>query len=175
MRSSPLLLGLLIVSPFAAVIGCLYFVHSERMKIVEQNERRAMIALLKLKDLQREFRSRDSDGNGRPDYWVPDIAGLFGKVAFRPAVEAADATPGKPGSKPIPSSGSLFTAVRMGETDQPQDRDHYGVCAYPAAYPTSGRRTFLISDAGVLHAKMTGGSPIHRWPATDLGTWTPLR
>ncbi len=41
----------------------------------------------------------------------------------------------------------------------------FAFCAYPADHPSLGRFTFIVSEAGHVWKKDTGGEPVTRWPA----------
>jgi len=107
-------------------------------EVRSSNEGQSCVTLKKLTAAQADFRANDRDGNRMADFWVRDVAGLYGlKPAFRleeetapgkdassilrlidPAVANADATEGRwvyptlGGPDPEPASGYYFAALK---------------------------------------------------------------
>jgi hypothetical protein len=74
---------------------------------------------------------------------------------------------------PVPKSGYLFRAIKKYRTesgaveygqDNGRDVDRFGCCAYPAEYVGSGIRTYIVSEAGTMFWKDTGGEPAEVFP-----------
>ncbi|MBI2898871.1 MAG: DUF2950 family protein [Planctomycetes bacterium] len=43
----------------------------------------------------------------------------------------------------------------------------FGVCAFPADYPKSGRKTFIVSEGNTMFWKDTDGKPVEVWPSDE--------
>jgi hypothetical protein len=77
------------------------------------------------------------------------------------------------GDKPNPKSGYWFRVMKNYESNGksvPYDEgngrcvDRFGVCAYPAEFNKTGRRTFILSEGGTLYWKEMDGKPADTFP-----------
>lgn len=149
------------------------------------NERRAFVVMKTLASGEADFRHNDRDGNKIKDYWVGDVSGLnrytTPSARSTPAkmivdgLAEADAAPLKADelmphtvSKPKPMGGYLYIALQgyraKGALQKYHGGNHrntsrFGFAAYPADYPTSGKRTFIINQENRVYARDTGGKP----------------
>jgi len=160
------------------------------------NERVAELSLLFIRQAQETFKNSDSDRNGAADYWTRDVAGLYGlkdkagQAIFLLDPGTAQADPdgaARYGLGAAPKNGYHFRMLTTdpdGEAYQKDDdkdgqsftnKSRYGVVAYPAAYGTSGRFTFLMGENGKVWKKDTTGQPVTKWPGKDPAKddWTP--
>jgi hypothetical protein len=131
---------------------------------------------------QLDYRSNDRDGNGELDFWRGDIAGLYsnrnkdGEIRLIPLSTAcADDRPLRPAGPRAPKAGAWFRAIpHEGET-KPDPR-RFAACCFPADYPRSGRRTFIIDENNTIYRKDLGhGRGIEAYPADpQKDGWTKL-
>ena len=114
---------------------------------------------------QADFRSNDRDGNGLSDYWRVDLAGLYalesGDQTIK-LIELSIAGADKKQSSGIekftshgPKAGYWFGALRLAGESEP-DPNHFAACAFPDTYGSSGRWSYIISDANVMYGKDLG-------------------
>lgn len=158
-----------------------------REALVGANERAAIDALRQIVFAEREWKSRDGDGNALPDFWTADVSGLhraFEPPAGRdlplhPDIAAADAFPLPPtsGDRPRvgpaqsrgPYRGYWFRALKKADgrdlaADGPdtdalpwENRTAFAFAAYPAEPGKSGRRTFIVREDGSVRGLDIGG------------------
>jgi hypothetical protein len=154
-----------------------------------ENEQEAVRALEQIATAQVTFREKDLDSNALADYWVGDVSGLYriaepaGPIKLIPeALAKADMAPrheskllGKPlTDKPVPYHGYLFKvipnhravndALEKYDAGGGVNADRYAVCAIPADYGKTGTRTYVVSEAGLVHSKDTGGKAVDYFP-----------
>jgi hypothetical protein len=129
------------------------------------NPRVARGHLRNLIGAQEQFRLKGYSADGSHTYWRGDIAQLHSlKIQGRPiglidpSLAAADDRPGVgPGASDarFPLDGYLYRAILIQGETQP-DPQHFGLCAFPAAYPKSGRQTLVATDSGIVYARDLG-------------------
>lgn len=144
-------------------------------------ERPASAALKTIASAQADFRGNDRDADGVPQFWRGDVAGLYGVVPKgstemiklieisiasaddRPvgAVAASLRTPGvvdrNDYTEPHAKAGYRYRALR--HADEPPGRldpNRFAACAFPADYPKSGRKTFLVDENNTIFARDLG-------------------
>ena len=66
--------------------------------------------------------------------------------------------------KSEPYATETSTDDKMGKV---HNNSCFGVCAYPAEYGASGRRTFIINEGNTIFWKDTAGEPVLEWPSDD--------
>jgi hypothetical protein len=132
-----------------------------------------------------EFRAMDIDGNGEPDYWTGDVAGLYRITVpgdtdpialIDPTLAGADAAPlasapegmtYDPTFRPSGRSraGHFYRIMKRYEeagefhpydTGTGRHPDRFGICGYPERYNSSGRLVFVLTEDGVLWRKDLG-------------------
>ncbi|HVE40012.1 MAG TPA: hypothetical protein VNM14_09010 [Planctomycetota bacterium] len=146
------------------------------------NEMLAEVSLQFIRNAEDTFKNSDSDANGVADYWTRDVAGLHslkdrsGQAIFLldPATAAADPIgAARYELSPSPKNGYFYKMMVSDadggvyqKDDGKTNKTGYGVCAYPSA-PTSGRFTFITSEAGKTWKKDTEGKPVDKWPGKD--------
>jgi hypothetical protein len=128
---------------------------------------------------QQEFREHDRDGNGKKDYWRPDVAGLHGLVVGGQAIRLlelpvamaddrprTDLSPFALGNKlPLHRAGYYFHALRFdGETDATLSPDRFAVCSIPSSQ-SAGSAVFILSDAGIVYVQAYFGMPLDIYPS----------
>lgn len=145
------------------------------------NERNAGASLKTIASAQADYRDHDRDGNKVGDYWRGDVSGLYGLRApgstdmiklIEVSVAAADGAalktpaPGRDARDSYavfaPKAGYFFRALTHADEDPAApDPKRFAACAYPAVYPQSGSKTFVISQDGVIYRRDLKG----RFPA----------
>jgi uncharacterized coiled-coil protein SlyX len=156
--------------------------------MVAANERNAAATIKTIAAAEADFRANDRDVNHVNDFWVGDVSGLYRyRVAgqelklIEQVLAAADASPLKlpelsplQNEKPIPKAGYLYTVLAKGVEDGNAVRYHsggfrhnymFGFAAFPAAYPASGRSTFIINEHNHVWKKDLGGKFPEVFPA----------
>jgi len=150
------------------------------------NEHMAAGTLRSLAMAEADFKSEDRDGDGKKNFWVADVRGLFtlkgkdGQAIRLIEVEAAgaDAAPSKfsPDSSDLktgPRAGyryaSLKSYMKKGKSlayDEGQGRSNarFGFVAYPEKYGAAGKVSFLVSEDNVIWMKDTGGKVPEAFP-----------
>ncbi len=139
-------------------------------------ERNAPASLKSIATAQADFRANDRDGNGKPEFWRADIAGLYaGKdKEGRPvklidlSVAAADdraVVDMAPHAPLAPKAGVWYRALRH-EGEMALDPDRFAACAFPADYPSTGRWTYIIDENNVIYLKDLGhGRAVKAFPS----------
>jgi hypothetical protein len=142
-------------------------------------ERIARGRLVGLVSAERIFRENDLLGSGEHSYWRTDIAGFhFLQVKGRsiqlielplaladdhPAPERAEIGPR------APAGGYWYRSLTFAGEKVPHPL-HFAMCAFPEAYPTSGRFTLIVSDQGTIYGKDLGpGRGVEVYPEDPLG------
>jgi hypothetical protein len=141
-------------------------------------------AMKSIAEAQKSFHENDIDGNGSADFWVGDVSGLFRLVKggfpirlISKDVATADAAPlrAKPldepwPEKPTPYRGYFFAALSKGPGGKAyhggsfRNPEAFGVVAWPADYPKSGRHTLILNTGGSPLARDVGGKRLDAWP-----------
>jgi hypothetical protein len=174
----------------AAFLSLLQDAPSAQEDKAEENKIRIFLALRRMIDAQITFKTEDLDGNAVNDYWVGDISGLYritppGKAGpirmIDEEVAKADIAPlaeskllGQPlTDKPAPYLGYWFKVVPNRQTGKDSiekydqgggvNADRFAVCAIPADQSKT-RRTYIVSESGLVFAKDTGGKPVDCFP-----------
>jgi hypothetical protein len=142
---------------------------------------------------EKDFFERDRDGNGIPDYWVGDVAGLrtlLDKNGFpvelidmsdawrdaSPMTKDSDKTRFAPlkectGVKqyalqviPSKADGSAYGEDIDLDGLKCKSRIGFAFCAVPAYYTKNASLTYIIDQTGVVWARDTGGVAIQKFP-----------
>jgi hypothetical protein len=162
-----------------------------RRKVSEDNERAALLALLTIASAEADFRLNDRDANGVNDYWTADVAGLLYLGAptgpgrgesirlIPPEIAYADASiKGGPPGAPVPYHGYFLRSMEVDDQGNKYAQDTNGnagasktrnlskfaFCAYPAAYRSSGKHTYIINESQAVYRMDTGGLGVPTWP-----------
>jgi len=160
------------------------------------SDRSAATYLLTIATAEADFRGHDRDENKIHDFWVRDVAGLYGvdpgngplRIIVLDLAEA-DRTAGKgnyqavPGGKPYLGYG--FAALKSyrenGESilyDKGSGRNpsRFGFVAYPAVYSDTSTLTFIISEKNTQYSKDTKGKPPAEFPEDPVKDgWSVLQ
>ncbi len=159
------------------------------------NQRNASASLKTLATAQADFRANDRDDDKVNNFWVKDVAGLYGIETggeaiklIDPGIAHADRTSGK-GKYPSvkeesPKAGHHFAALkryREGgksaayDDGKGRNNSRFAFVAWPAQYPQGGRMTFIISEENTIFEKDTGGKPVEEYPEDPRKEgWKPL-
>jgi hypothetical protein len=107
-----------------------------------------------------------------PDLY--DVGGMINGRGGRPGlISLAMALASTSLPSPKEYSGYLFADITTDSAGAPFDpTKNHGLCAYPKDYPTSGQKTFVISQGGIVFWKDTKGVPITAWPDPSRDGWT---
>jgi hypothetical protein len=76
---------------------------------------------------------------------------------------------------PQPLEGYLYAEIRGYASRRFDYTKEFGLCAYPADYPASGRLTLIIDHRGIVFLKDTAGCAVTVWPDTDAEGWETSR
>ena len=168
----------------AAAVAIPYFLRSAGAPGgIAGNEMIAEVSLQFIRNAQETFKNSDSDGNGVPDYWTRDVAGLHslkdrsGQAIFLldPGTAAADPDgAARYNLAPAPKNGYFYKMMVSdpdGEAYQKDDgktnKTKYGVVAWPAVPGATGKFTFITNESGKVWKKDTQGKPVDKWPGKD--------
>ena len=159
------------------------------------NERNASTSLKTLVTAQADFRANDRDGDRVANYWVKDVAGLYGletggeKIGLI-MIELAEAD--KAAGKGIyPSvkrnsarAGYHFVVLKRYVLDGASNAydngtgrnvSRFGFAAYPERYGRLARKTFIINEENVVYWKDTQGRAPTLFPEIPRKEgWVPL-
>jgi len=142
-------------------------------------EENVVANLLSLSTAEADFRAADRDGDGKMNFWVADVRGLYSTKGrngdpirlIEKELAAADGAPSTlspelPELKAQPRAGYLFASVRkiqrrqeMVSLDEGSGRNltRFAFVAYPGTYGHSSKWTFLIDDQNTIWRKDTRG------------------
>lgn len=145
----------------------------------------AAVGLRTLLAAQEDLKTNDRCGDGKKAYWVRDIAGLYGHAPggaplklIDVSLARADTTGGRTSyasvPEPAPYVEAYWVAVLMSYRENgksvPYDDGtgrhptRFGVVAYPARYPRTGRLTLLLNETGRIYAKDLQGQAVQEYP-----------
>jgi hypothetical protein len=171
-------LGALACTPSALIYlnsgcgDCALFLHLHR----RWGERPHVSSTLKsIASAHADFRGNDRDGDGVQQFWRGDVAGLYGVVPrgskepiklVEISTAGADDRPVGPGPgmtyrnqyvEPGPKAGYWLRALRHAdETPDAVSPHRWAACAFPADYPKSGRKTFIVDENNTIFARDMG-------------------
>ena len=127
--------------------------------------RSSSASLRTIASAQADFRANDRDGNGRTDYWRPDLVGLYalkneGQALklIELSVAAADDHPlisMAEYSVPFSRAGFWYRALPHAD-ESTRGPDRFAACAYPESIAEGRYGTYAISEKNVVHKKMLG-------------------
>jgi hypothetical protein len=149
---------------------------------VGRNELDTIQTMLAIVDAQREYATKDADGNGYTDYalrfrsspgkkdglYWPTKAGEPSSPLGPVIAQAVREGYGKAASadKPVPYNGYNYRMLTSQGKDAPGGAYDYmvkgklfggfAVVAYPASYGNSGVKTFIVNHDGVVYEKDLG-------------------
>lgn len=151
---------------------------------IGRNEIEALALIRAYVDGQREYASRDRDGDevleyaqqmasspGRTDglYWSPELTGEIsplGPLAARAQAEGYRRREPADGTGPRPFHGYLFRILKSQGRHAPGGRHDYvingnmiagfALVAWPAEYGNSGVMTFIVNQQGRVHQRDLG-------------------
>lgn len=162
-----------------------------------RNEQNASNSLKTLTTAEADFRSNDRDQDLVNNFWVRDVAGLYGIVQdpanpqpirlIEAAIAGADKTQGKGVYPSVPpdssKAGYFYAAIRwyrdstgqLHPYDDGSGRNNarFGMTSYPAEYGKGGKLTFIVNEEATLYSKDTNGIPPQEFPADPAAEgWT---
>jgi hypothetical protein len=191
----PLVWTFVVMGGLSVLLGGLFLLSPPGCSQKASNERNASYGLKTIASAQADFRGNDRDGNKIQDFWRGDVSGLYGA---RPAateemiklieisVAGADAAPLDGGPALVardqyvvfaPKAGYWYRALCHDDEDPDAlDRQRFAACAYPAFYPKSGRRTYILGEGHTIYQRDTGGRPPDVFPDPESlkRDWAPL-
>jgi hypothetical protein len=166
-----------------------FYAAGVRVHNKSRNDRNAAVSLKTLSVAQVDFKTNDRDGDGRQEFWVGDVSGLFTILGtdgqaiklIDHAIAHADANP-RPnggGTKTIPldpiqpKATYFYRALPYFEDEQgrgvPYDSGKgrhptkYGFIAEPMKLPYAAP-TLIINESGTVYLKDLQGLPLDRYP-----------
>lgn len=178
-------IGLSVSGMMLAGIGAAIAIPTMERRGGQAHEAMACARLRQLQAAQENWRQTDPDQNGVNDYAVASVWELYGHKDAQGAElnyidpMFANADFGKLGAEAVPVDGYFYAVVEMDESGsayREQAGSKYGMCAWPAAYGSTGRMTYLVNQDGVIYSKDMGGmGRVEQWPAADPTTegWNP--
>ncbi|MEK7866509.1 MAG: DUF2950 family protein [Planctomycetota bacterium] len=191
------LVELMLVVAIIAIVAAIAVPSLFRSRVAA-NEVSCQATMKQLVTTEQVWRQTDSDRNGVQDFWTNDVAGFYGyrdavgmslkmvdinlatsDPAGWPTYTAAPfSLPGSVSSK----TGFYHSVMTTNEAGLPYQLDpdgdgfmthptRFAFCGYPAQYPTSGVRQYIVNEEGVVFAQELGVvPPTTTWPATDPTT-----
>ncbi|HZE97014.1 MAG TPA: DUF2950 family protein [Planctomycetota bacterium] len=126
-------------------------------------ERNASTILKTITSAQADFRANDRDGDGVPQFWRGDIAGLYTLTPLGggPAIKlielslaCADERPVtnlSPYGVPEAKAGYWFRALRHTDERTLDAAARFAAEAHPARYPTSGKYTYVVDENNTVY------------------------
>ncbi|MBN1548404.1 MAG: DUF2950 domain-containing protein [Syntrophaceae bacterium] len=153
---------------------------------IGRNELNSIQTCLAYMDAQREYATKDRDGNNKLEYAQKFLStpgkkdGLYweAQTGEKPsplgpfAAQAAQEgySPKKPGSKPMPYHGYFYKILKAQGRNAPGGSYEYvikgdmiggfALVAYPADYGVSGVMSFIINHDGIVYQKDLGKQTI---------------
>jgi hypothetical protein len=144
------------------------------------NQRNASACLKTISSAQADYRGNDRDGNGVPDFWTGDVAGLATYGLIDPGVARADLRPIVPlVPRPVPFHGYFFLALDVDESVTPPQayrqatdatsgrvhhRDRFGFIAVPA---DGEGPIYFINEGNSLFQRRDGWTGPLAWPCDE--------
>ena len=154
---------------------------------------RSAVAFLKtIMTAQSDFRSNDRDDDGAENFWIEDVAGLYGidpgngpiKLIDQ-KIAQADRTPARRNYAWVMEKkqvigyyfGALTGYREEGKSisyDDGTGRNplHFGLIAFPAEEGADevaiGTLTFITNEKGTIYSKNTGGKPVWEFPEDPI-------
>jgi hypothetical protein len=114
---------------------------------------------------QADFRLNDRDGNGREDYWRPDLAGLYGLQNEGQALKLIELSIAAADDRPLVNidatavksakGGFWYRALRH-ENEVTRGPDRFAACGFPVSIADGRYGTYVISEENVVRKKMLG-------------------
>jgi hypothetical protein len=165
-RTALIALAGIVVLLALALVGAKYI----GVKYVrEGNESNAIAACKEIGSAQSLYHRTDWDGNGYLQYAIPftllctQKAADGNEVRYIPEKLAQATRPGRA------FRGYYFVDIvnegmTMPYVAGPCSPNEFGICAAPARYPASGRRTFIMDTTGTVYGKDNGGRPVTIFP-----------
>lgn len=163
---------------------------------MRNNEFAAYDTLVYLVEAEQYLHLEDSDRNGKKDYWVEDVSGLYrltnalGKqiALINKDLAMADSDPAPPSDKPavgpeltdnpVPLKGYYYAVILYDAHGKQYAQDSNGdnltyenpysfaFCAFPAEYGVTGNKTFVINEKGTVYWKDIGGEAADSFPSS---------
>jgi hypothetical protein len=154
-----------VVSVFAIVFVVPNLVGSR----IVSNDTSAIAALVVYHSSQEIFRKENPYQSDPPEYANPNrgsYADLY-EVGFPNGnpklrthlIDLSMALARGDSATPSPKAGYFFIDIQFG--DYTKD---FGLCAYPAVFEKTGRKTYIVRRGDGVYYKNTGGAPVRTWP-----------
>ena len=148
------------------------------------NEVAAMASLKSAVTAQSMYHMNDYDGDEVLEYahtyvklYVGEAGGNALLLIDESLANASRANP--PSGVTVPKAGYVYVDLVGEEGGEDYDDGEgnfvtgFGLCAVPAQYGRSGRRTFVVNMEGTVFEKDTGGEAPARYPNVYEEGWTP--
>ena len=164
-----------------------------------RSDANAAAALNLFVSAQEDFRDNDKDGDGIANYWVSDVAGLYGVnrggvplQLIDVSLARADRTPGRPDYSVVGEFeahvGYAYAALERYSVngaklpyDEGKGRNasRYGIVAFPSKEGVDddavGSLTFIVNEKGAIYSKNTRGKPVWVFPENPQSEgWEPF-
>jgi type II secretory pathway pseudopilin PulG len=173
--------GCLLALVAVGVIAAIAIPNLQRAKVSSTGSA-AVAALRTYAGAQNIYHETDWDSDGVLEYCgpsnkeAPSFTCLATTVADGRPIELIDAALAQATGPNAPWRGYYFVDIARGADGRPYDAaSECGLCAVPAQYNRTGRKTFIVDATGTIYEKDTGSdAPVFQWPdvnAPDSG-WT---
>ena len=143
---------------------------------MDANEAVAIANLRSYISCQGMFRQKDWDGDGKKHYAVP-FGLLYSAEANGRSIALIDKDFARATSPDKARTGYFYTDITVGSEGPLESLSTFALCASPAFYGGSGRKTFITDNGGFIYSQDLGDNiPVGAWPADveDEG-WTSLQ
>ena len=147
-------------------------------------DRSGAVGLYTIVSVQDDFRRNDRDKDQKKNFWVKDVAGLYGFDPGEGPIELldkitarSDRTPGRENYASLTEgetwAGYCYAALksyRENGKSVPYDNgtgrnvSRFGLVAFPEEYRKTSRLTFIVSEQGTIFSKDTQGKPPEEYP-----------
>ena len=141
---------------------------------IRENEGKAVGSCLAYAAAQTMFHRNDWDGNGVMEYATPFSELSSTKDADGNPIQLIDKAFAAAVDKEHPKHGYIFRDIKDFDNKVAVDFvNEFALCATPAEYGKTGRRTFVISTNGTVFAKDLGKAAfVEAYPADpQMGGW----
>lgn len=144
-------------------LKCLTFQH-QHPRFRAGTDRCASTSLKTLSSAQADFRANDRDGDGVPQFWRADVAGLYHVARAGSAIKLIDLSVAEADDRPqsllarrAPKSGHWYRAIRHADEDPKKlDPNRFAFCCYPDT-PEAGKYIFIVDENNTVYRSLADG------------------